>query len=787
MRTSKKLLSLLIALTLVLTLLPAVALAADANTVTIEFLSTSDIHGQLYATDYTASSAASGTYRQGLTRIATYVAMQRAQYDNVFLVDTGDLIQGTPLTYYYAFAKNDVDDPSMKALRSMGYDMFVVGNHEFNYGMTILQRQLKYLTSADSQGEKSVDVSVANYLSAATNSDTSRDWATWNGYEPYHIYDYDGVKVAVIGLGNPNIAKWDGPANREGVYFAGAEETYLHYEKEMKEKSDIIVVATHCGLESEGENTGYDSVTSLVQDTDSIDLVISGHEHGLQVKEITNKAGKTVTVVQPGGKSNGVGKAVFTYNKATGSYTVAAEAVAMVENKKPVYEADPALEAVLKPYETSAWNDYMLQSIGTAAGDYPAANLGTAPSAFMDLINTVQLWGAYDNTGLNTPDNKADDTMAQLSISAPLTSGDAANLIPTGDIMLGSLFQLYRYENWFYQVTMSGKEIHEWLEYSASKIKLDANGQPTVGNFDLTYYDVVYGDGFSYVIDASRPVDSRITSMTYNGVEVKDTDTFTVVLNNYRFTGGGNFVKWVNEHGCDLSDLQSRVIYYTRDNMIQGEDLGQARNLLANYIRANKTITPTVKSTWSVIVSNPFSDVAESDYYHDAVVALHDDKIINGMTPTTFGAAGTLERGQFVTMLYRMAGSPAVTASASFTDVASADYFAPAVAWAVAGKITTGANAEGTVFDPHGAVTREQAVTFLYRFAEYQKKDVSKTADLTAFTDNTAVSAYAATAMSWAVANGIVSGVTSTTLVPAASAVRGQAAAILYRYQSIAA
>lgn len=781
MRTSKKLLSLLIVLTLVFALLPAAALAAG-EPVTIEFLGTSDVHGQLYATDYTAAATASGTYRQSLTRVASYVEAERAAYDNVFLCDAGDLVQGTPLTYNYAFNKSDVADPAMKTLRSMGYDMFVLGNHEFNYGMTILQRQLSYLTSAATEGEKSVNVSVANYLAAATNNETTKDWATWNSYAPYQIYDYDGVKVAVIGLGNPDIAKWDGPANREGIYFAGALETYQHYEKEMQEKSDLIVVVTHCGVGSESEAPEMDSVTTLVANTDSIALVISGHEHGTKVVDLTNKAGKTVKVLQPGSKASHVAKAVVAYDKAAGTYTVDASIVPMTENKVASYEVNAAVEAVLKPYETSTWNDYMLQSIGTASGDFSAANLGTAPSAFMDLINNVQLWGTYDNTGLNTPNNKADDTVAQLSISAPLTSGDAANLIPTGDIQLGSLFQLYRYENWFYQVTMSGKEIHEWLEFSASKITLDENGQPTVSKGNLTYYDVIYGNGFSYKLDASKPVDSRVVSMTYNGAEVKDTDTFTVVLNNYRFTGGGNYVKYVNEHGCDLSDLESRVIYYTRDNMIQGEDNGQARNLLANYIRQNKTIAPTVTSTWSVIVSNPFSDITSEDYFYDAVLSLYGDKVISGMTPTTFGAAGTLERGQFVTMLYRMAGSPAVTEAASFTDVTKDDYFASAVAWAAANKITSGMTA--TTFGPHSAVTREQTVTFLYNFAQYQKKDVTKTADLTAYTDVADVSAYAATAMSWAVATGVVGGVTSTTLVPGASAVRGQAAAILYRYQT---
>ena len=141
-----RIVSLLLVLCLVTALVPAV-FAADENEVQILFLDTSDVHGQQFATDYTQDASLSGTHYQGMTRVATYVKEQRAEYKNVFLSDSGDTIQGTPLTYYYAFMKKDVDDPAMKVMRMMDYDMWVVGNHEFNYGMDILQRQLNYLTS----------------------------------------------------------------------------------------------------------------------------------------------------------------------------------------------------------------------------------------------------------------------------------------------------------------------------------------------------------------------------------------------------------------------------------------------------------------------------------------------------------------------------------------------------------------------------------------------------------------------------------------------------------------
>ena len=587
----RKTLALLASLALVLTLLPAAL--ADSGTVEILFLGTSDIHGQYYATDYTADQSASGSYRQGLTRVASYVKEQRAAYKNVFLADAGDLVQGTPLSYYFAFYRADAADPGMKALRALDYDLWVPGNHEFNYGLEILNRQLDQLTApADEEGDQ-VAVSVANYLDAATNSDASKDWATWKGYEPYHIYDYDGVKVAVMGIGNPNIPKWDVPANWEGIYFADPIETYLHYEPEMTAAADLIVVVSHSGIDSDSES---DFMRRLVEQTSSIDLIFSGHEHRNGVTEVANAAGKTVPIISPSTKCGVIGQALVSYNKATGEAAIQAECVNMQN-----YPVDPAAEALLAPYETAAWNEYMLQSIGVATGDFTAANLGTAPSAFMDLINRVQIWGAYDNTGLNTPDDPTDDTPAMLSISAPLTSGDAANLIEKGDIVLGDMFRLYRYENWFYQIRMSGKEVRTWLEYAASKVQQDENGELYIDG-GLTYYDVIYGNGFYYEIDYTAPEGSRISAMVYNGKPVKDDDTFTVVINNYRFNGGGNYVAYLNEHGCEfVPNDESRVIYSTQYDMMKGEDMGQARNLLAQYITESREIDPVITSTWRLV------------------------------------------------------------------------------------------------------------------------------------------------------------------------------------------
>ena len=546
----------------------------------------------------------------------------------------GDTFQGAPLTYYYAFNKPEEKDPAILAFRTIGYDMWVVGNHEFNYGLNILTRQMDYAVSAGDENEKQLTISMANYLKAETNNDETKDWATWRDVAPYVIKDFDGVKVAVIGFGNPNIPKWDVPANWEGIYFADIIETYKHYEAEMLEQADMIVVVAHSGIDSD---PGSDFIRELVASTNTIAFAFSGHEHRNSITPVKNSDGEEIPILSPYTKARRIAQVKVEWTGA-GEKTVTPELVNM-EN----YPIDEELAELLKPYEIDTWENYMLQPIGKALGDYPSANLGTAPSAFMDLINTVQTWGAYDNNGQNTPDKTEDDTPAMLSISAPLTSGDKANLIAEGDIYLGDMFGLYRFENWFYQITMSGEEVHQWLEFAATKIRVDGEGVPYVTNGDLTYYDVIMGDGFHYEIDVSKPEGERVVNMKYQGQPVTADQVFTVVVNNYRYNGGGNYVKWLNDHGCEFTPNDpDRIIYSTQYDMIQGEDEGQARALLVSYIKKETAehggITPFISSTWVVRngeapeegvveTSFPSTDNADIEKYGNIFTSLNADEL----------------------------------------------------------------------------------------------------------------------------------------------------------------
>lgn len=174
----------------------------------------------------------------------------------------------------------------------------------------------------------------------------------------------------------------------------------------------------------------------------------------------------------------------------------------------------------------------------------------------------------------------------------------------------------------------------------------------------------------------------------------------------------------------------------------------------------------------------PFTDV-NGHWALNAIEYVYDNGMMNGTTSTKFGPKLELTRGMLVTILYRLEKEPAISGSA-FTDVDGDAYYAAATAWAAANGIVTG-YADGT-FGPEDAITREQLAVILCRYASYKGYDVSKAADLSAYTDAAAISAYAEDAMAWANAEGLVTGVTASTLNPRGTASRAQVATILMRF-----
>lgn len=176
----------------------------------------------------------------------------------------------------------------------------------------------------------------------------------------------------------------------------------------------------------------------------------------------------------------------------------------------------------------------------------------------------------------------------------------------------------------------------------------------------------------------------------------------------------------------------------------------------------------------------PFSDVRIADWFYNDVKYVYEKGMMSGTAADVFAPNATTTRAMIVTILYRLEGSPAVTGTNAFVDVPAGQWYTDAVNWAAANQIVKGTSA--TTFAPNDSITREQMAAILYRYAQYKGYDVTKKADLSGYSDNGQVSAYAKDALAWANAAKLINGVTNTTLAPQGNATRAQVSAILHRF-----
>lgn len=197
------------------------------------------------------------------------------------------------------------------------------------------------------------------------------------------------------------------------------------------------------------------------------------------------------------------------------------------------------------------------------------------------------------------------------------------------------------------------------------------------------------------------------------------------------------------------------------------------------FAAAGMTAAVTVQPKGAVVtVADGYSDVSKNDWFYADVVSISEAGLMSGTGNGKFSPNLDTTRAMVVTMLYRLAGEPAVSVSGAFSDVDKNAYYAKAVAWAEINGIAAGMG-DGS-FAPNAAVTREQLAAFLYNYAKMSGYDMSKSDNLKSFSD--APSTWAVPAMQWAVGNGLVNGMGDNTLQPNGTATRAQLAAIFVRF-----
>ena len=297
---------------------------AKSDSITVSILTTTDMHGRAYDWDSYKNSALSNNFLQA----AKLVAERRAAVDDSILIDVGDILQGSALSSYNILQEGGENSPMATALRYIGYDAFVLGNHEFNYAPQIQWNYYNLLTSTDKAvAGQPVDVICSNVVETETNESVFSPYKTFT----YKFEDGTTFTIGLLGFENMNNANWDVASHYEGCTFGhpdNTEKSYVYewenyYGKEMQEKCDYIIVAMHSG---EGNPDIYNQENQggyFATHTTGVDMLLTGHNHQRNAVTLQNKNGENVLVMNGGGST--LGETVLTLTKgADGKVTVTA-------------------------------------------------------------------------------------------------------------------------------------------------------------------------------------------------------------------------------------------------------------------------------------------------------------------------------------------------------------------------------------------------------------------------------------------------------------------------------
>lgn len=525
---------------------------ADAETVKITILGTTDLHANIYHWAYENQKADS---RIGMAKVYSVIEKYRAENPNTILIDSGDTIQGTILSDELYNNNYDEKNPVIDVMNFMKYDSMTLGNHEFNFGLKLIDKIAK----------------EAKFPLLAANTTYKKDGSLL--VKPYTVVERGGIKIGILGFTNPNIKRWDG-AKVESLNFDNMAASADKYIKELKEveKVDVIIASAHAGIK---EEYGNDAAGEIVEKHPEIAALFVGHTHGTENEKIGN------TVIG-GARSQGreVVKVDLSMKKVKDKWTVEGSEVEIIEVEK--FEASEELKAYAKEYHDKTL-EFIDDVIGKASENFQPENTikgipeaQVKDTALIDLINNVQL--------------KA--TGADVA-GAALFQSDAA--LNKGDINYANIFKVYKHPNTLIGIELTGKEFKEYMEWSARYFNQFKDGDVNISfNGDIRGYNYDMFQGVDYKIDISKPEGSRIVDLKLKGKAIKDTDKIKVAINNYRYDGLKN-MKIIPE---------DRVPYFESDPI-------SLRSYIADHIREAREITPTVDNNWEIIgadVNHPLKD-----------------------------------------------------------------------------------------------------------------------------------------------------------------------------------
>ena len=582
--------------------LPAAAAVEESKTVTI--LQTSDLHGMVNPYDY-ASNKVSKT---SLAHAATIIKAERSKDPNLLLLDTGDTTQAN---YIQEFL-NENPNPIIGALNYLDYDAWTLGNHEFNFGFS-------YVTKEISEFE---GVTLAGNIYKA-------DGSRW--IDAYHIFDVDGVKVAVFGIDAPHIPQWEkaDPAHYDNMTFTSPMEETGKILKELDGKADVVIGSIHYGLEGE---YGTEGVRALAETYgDRIDALLIGHAHAVVDETIGG-----IPVLEPGSNGQYVSKVTITLTGSGSGWTVDKSATTgeLLDCSAVTPDADFLAEFKSLHEKSLAMASREVGQVGKTFLD-PVELLPGIPNAIIqdnpviDLINKVQM----------------EQTGADVSLAALF---DSSSNLEAGPFLHRDSVKIYKYDNTLFAVKVTGKQLKAIMERQAGGFfNQYQSGDVTVSfNPNIRMYNYDEFAGVNYEIDISKPEGQRIQNVTYQGKPLSDTQTLVLALNNYRYGG-----------------LVSAGLLNESDVVYEG---GAVRDMITDYVASLQgPLMPECDNNWKIVgadLSDPQKDlIYEKVRSGEIAIPVSED----GRTPNVASLNGPALRASGVL--------PALAAGETETPVTSSE------------------------------------------------------------------------------------------------------------------
>jgi len=529
---------------------------------TITILGTSDLHGNAYSYSYEDQKE---TTNNGVARIASYLKEVRGENPNAILLDVGDTIQGTILTDDLYNKRNavrggaDFEHVMMTALNELKYDAMTLGNHEFNFGLGVIEKIAK---------EANFPIVVGNVTYKSDGS---------NFLEPYTIIEREGYKIGVLGLVTPMVSRWDGE-KVDALDFHHIGESAAKYAKELKEEKgvDFVVALVHAGWIPEYDEENLSDGAIAVQEyTDLVDAMFIGHAHILFEK---NDGVNSIVVGAPRNSGRDVVRIDLGIDESGKIVNKNVKLIDMAD-----YAPDEEFRKIVEEPHQATLN-FINGGGGSDDGEEGSSGIFGIATADFQPTNEIKdiPEGKLRDTAVMTLINDVQLHYSGADVSAAALFKDTSD-IKAGEIKYSNIFDIYKFDNQLYVVEVTGKELKAYMEWSAECYNQWKEGDISISfNPEKPGYLYDMFAGVDYKIDLSQEAGNRIKDVMFKGEPLRDDQILKLAVNNYRYSSG----------------LKA---YDLVEGKKTWESSGSIRDYLVEYISEKGEVSPYVNNNWEIV------------------------------------------------------------------------------------------------------------------------------------------------------------------------------------------